>query len=98
LGRKAAEESRDEIIQAHITSGDQELLLLTKAGKAIRFSEEQVRQVGRSARGVRGVRLGRGDQVIGAELVRPDMTLLTMTALGFRRSCARAQSRRRVRE
>jgi len=76
-------EKGDEVIQAHITDGKQELLLPTKQGKAIHFLENQVREVGRSARGVKGVNLGKGDEVIGCELVRPDTTMLTMTSLGF---------------
>ncbi|MDP3703477.1 MAG: DNA gyrase subunit A [Candidatus Omnitrophota bacterium] len=76
-------EKDDAVMQAHITDGKRELLLLTKQGKAIRFPEEQVREVGRSARGVRGIGLGKGDEVVGAELVRQDATLLTVTELGF---------------
>jgi len=76
-------EKDDAVMQAHITDGTRELLLLTKQGKAIRFLEEQVREVGRSARGVRGIGLGKGDEVVGAELVRQDATLLTVTELGF---------------
>jgi DNA gyrase subunit A len=59
------------------------MLISTKQGKAIRFSEEDVRQVGRSARGVRGIRLGKGDAVIAMELVQPKAELLTVTTLGF---------------
>ncbi|MBI4322764.1 MAG: DNA gyrase subunit A [Candidatus Omnitrophica bacterium] len=76
-------EKGDEVMQAHITDGKRELLLLTRQGKAIRFPEEQVREVGRSARGVRGINLGKSDAVVGAELVRQDATLLTVTELGF---------------
>jgi len=76
-------EQGDEVIQAHITNGKHELLLLTKRGQAIRFPEEQVREVGRSARGVRGISLGKGDQVLGCELVKADAALLTVTSLGF---------------
>ena len=76
-------EKGDEVMQAHITDGARELLLLTRQGKAIRFPEEQVREVGRSARGVRGIRLGKGDEAIGCEMVREDASLLTVTGLGF---------------
>ena len=73
----------DSLIEAAITDGKQELLLLTRQGKAIRFSEQQVREVGRSARGVKGMTLGPKDRVIGMTLVRKEATLLTVTALGF---------------
>jgi len=73
----------DELIEAEITDGTRELVLITKQGKAIRFPEAQVREVGRSARGVRGVRLGKGDDVMAMALVRPKADLLTVTTLGF---------------
>ncbi len=76
-------EKGDELIEAALTDGQQELLLFTKLGKAIRFPEEQAREVGRSARGVRGIRLGKGDEVIAMQVVRPKAELLTVTSLGF---------------
>jgi DNA gyrase subunit A len=76
-------EPGDALIEAEVTDGEQELLLVTRQGKAIRFPEAQTREVGRSARGVRGIRLGKGDQVIAMALVRPKAELLTVTAQGF---------------
>jgi DNA gyrase subunit A len=76
-------EKGDELIEAEITDGKQQLLLATRQGKAIRFSEQQAREVGRGARGVRGMRLGKGDDVISMVLVRPKGWLLTVTQLGF---------------
>ncbi|MBI4597178.1 MAG: DNA gyrase subunit A [Candidatus Omnitrophica bacterium] len=73
----------DELIEAEVTDGEREILLVTKQGKAIRFPEGQAREVGRSARGVRGIRLGKGDEVISMVVVRPKATLLTVTELGF---------------
>jgi len=73
----------DELIEAEITDGQQEVLLITRLGKAIRFPEEQARNVGRSARGVRGIRLGKSDEVIAMGLVREGASLITITALGF---------------
>ena len=73
----------DALIEALVTDGNQELLLLTKQGKAIRFAEQQVRETGRSARGVKGITLGPKDRVIDLTIVRPDATVLTVTALGF---------------
>jgi DNA gyrase subunit A len=60
-----------------------ELLLLTRHGKAIRFPESQVREMGRGAGGVRGIRLDKDDHVVGVELVDKGATLLTVTSLGF---------------
>ncbi len=58
----------DELIDVLVTSGDEDVFLFTKYGQAIRFSEEDVRGMGRNARGVRGMKLRDGDQVISAAL------------------------------
>ncbi|HEX9779685.1 MAG TPA: DNA gyrase subunit A [bacterium] len=76
-------ESGDELIEVIVTDGERELLLLTRQGKAIRFPEAQVRETGRSARGVRGVRLEKNDGVIAMAVVQPKADLVTVTALGF---------------
>lgn len=73
----------DALIEAKITDGEREALLITKQGKAIRFPEAQARDVGRSARGVRGIRLGKGDEVIAMVIAQPKAELLTVTTLGF---------------
>ncbi len=73
----------DELIGVALTDGKQEIFLATQEGKAIRFSEDNVRDMGRAARGVRGIRLGKKDKVIAMEIVKKDATLLTVTALGF---------------
>ena len=87
----------DALIEATVTDGKSEVILLTKQGKSIRFPEEQVREVGRSARGVRGIRLGKGDEVIAMVLAKAKGELLTVTALGFGKSTSideyRVQSR-----
>ncbi|MBI4341593.1 MAG: DNA gyrase subunit A, partial [Candidatus Omnitrophica bacterium] len=76
-------EKGDELIEAEITDGKREILLITRQGKAIRFPEEQARQVGRSARGVRGIRLDKKDEVVSMQVVQPKAELLTVTSLGF---------------
>jgi DNA gyrase subunit A len=73
----------DELIEALITNGSQELLLVTRNGKAIRFAEEQVRGTGRSSRGVRGIRLESKDIVIAMALVQPGGEILTITQQGY---------------
>jgi len=73
----------DELIGVKLTEGNQELLIGTQDGKAIRFSEEKVRDMGRSARGVRGISLDKKDKVIDMILAEKDATVLTVTELGF---------------
>ena len=76
-------EKGDELIGVEMTDGSQEIFLATHEGKAIRFSEEDVRNMGRGAKGVRGIRLGKKDKVIAMQIVKKDATLLTVTSLGF---------------
>lgn len=73
----------DELMAVKLTSGKDELIIGTKQGMAIRFSEEQVRSMGRTARGVRGITMAQHDQLIGLELVESGKYLLVVTANGF---------------
>ncbi len=75
----------DKLIATEITDGHQHLMLGTKSGLVIRFKEEDVRSVGRSARGVRGISLLKGDEVIGMQTLASDAksTILTVTENGF---------------
>lgn len=74
----------DRLIEAAITDGSQEIVLATKGGQAIRFSEGDVRNMGRSARGVRGITLEGGDEVVGMVAVQSEnSTLLTVCANGY---------------
>jgi len=73
----------DELIKACLTSGEDEIFLATKAGIAIRFKEQDVRPMGRTAQGVRGVTLSEGDEVVWMEPVREGQTILTVTEKGF---------------
>jgi DNA gyrase subunit A len=61
----------DELIAVRLTGGQDEIFLATKQGMAIRFGEEEVRPIGRAGRGVIGVALEAGDEVVAAEVVRP---------------------------
>ncbi len=65
----------DELIDAKLTSGKAQIILAARGGKAIRFEEEKVRAIGRTAAGVRGMNLDDGDQVIGMLTVEPDQKL-----------------------
>jgi DNA gyrase subunit A len=76
-------EGGDEVMAARRTDGQREMLLSTKAGMIIRFSEEEVRPMGRSAAGVRGIDVEDGDQVIAAEVVQDGAMVLTVTARGY---------------
>ncbi|MCX5702695.1 MAG: DNA gyrase subunit A [Candidatus Omnitrophica bacterium] len=73
----------DELIGVELTDGKQELLIGTRQGKAIRFLESKVRDMGRQAGGVRAISLAKKDEVIGMVLAQRDTTVLTVTELGF---------------
>ncbi len=73
----------DELIKVMLTDGSKEVMLATREGKAIRFSETDVRSTGRTAAGVSGIDLADGDYVVGAEVVEAGKDLLTVTENGF---------------
>jgi DNA gyrase subunit A len=76
-------EKGDALIGVEMTDGKQELLIGTRQGKAIRFSEEKVRNMGRGAKGVRAVSLGKKDEVIDLVVAQKGKEILTVTSLGF---------------
>ncbi|MBU1700256.1 MAG: DNA gyrase subunit A [Candidatus Eisenbacteria bacterium] len=78
-------EPGDEVISAVLTEGDTEVILTTKYGKANRFSEQQVRTMGRTAAGVRGVRFAReDDETVAMVVLRPEVeSLLLVTEEGY---------------
>lgn len=73
----------DELIGVRLTRGEGEIILGTRKGLAIRFKEEEVRPMGRTASGVKGIDLAPDDVVIGADEVSPDCYVLTVTRHGF---------------
>ena len=73
----------DVLIGVKPTDGESSLMLGTKSGMAIAFSEEDVRAMGRSARGVKGISLREGDEVVGMDLLRRNAEVLTVTEEGF---------------
>ena len=73
----------DKLIKVLLTEGDQDILLATKQGKAVHFSEEDVRPTGRVSRGVKGISLREGDEVKDAVVIEKDGTLLTITSHGY---------------
>ena len=62
----------DRLVDVRLTDGNMDMLISTKNGLAARFQEEQVRVMGRDARGVRGIRLREGDEVVGMVAISPD--------------------------
>ena len=87
----------DELIGCKISRGEDEIFLASQKGKAIRFSEKEVRATGRASKGVRGIRLSKDDKLISLELVEKNATILTVTEEGFGKrtefSAYRKQSR-----
>ncbi|MFQ6077615.1 MAG: DNA gyrase subunit A [Thermodesulfobacteriota bacterium] len=75
-------DENDELISAKLTEGNQEFLLGTKSGAAIRISEKGIRPMGRITRGVRGIAVN-GGEVVGMEIVEEGTTVLTVTENGF---------------
>jgi DNA gyrase subunit A len=73
----------DRLIDVKVTSGDDEVILASRKGKAIRFREEDCRSMGRTTEGVIGMRLRKDDVVVGMVTVRPDSTLLVVTEKGM---------------
>ncbi|MEJ2719781.1 MAG: DNA gyrase subunit A [bacterium] len=73
----------DQLIDAAITNGNQDIVLAKRGGRAIRFPETDVRITGRMSMGVRGVHLDEGDEVVGMVVVEKEATLLTVTENGF---------------
>lgn len=73
----------DEIVTTLLTGDDDKVFLATRDGKTIQFSVEDVRPMGRTATGVRGIMLERDDVVVSAEVVEEDSPLLAVTSLGY---------------
>jgi DNA gyrase subunit A len=77
-------EENDSLIGCAISSGKNDVVMATKQGKAIRFNEEEIRPMGRSARGVTGIRFGEeDDHVIGLEVIDAESTILTVCENGY---------------
>ncbi len=73
----------DELIAANVTHGEQDIFLGTRDGLSIRFKEKDIREMGRMAQGVRGIRLSPVDWVVGVEVLSREGTILTVTENGF---------------
>lgn len=79
-------DANDELVWSKITNGENDILIITKDGKAIRFREEDVRPLGRPATGVRGIKIDDTDKVIGMDViekgVKPDLLTIMENGLG----------------
>ncbi|HSX27155.1 MAG TPA: DNA gyrase subunit A, partial [Patescibacteria group bacterium] len=73
----------DELKWIRMTTGDNEVVISTKQGQAIRFHEKDARPMGRVSRGVRGIRLRTGDQVIGMDLVEEGSSIFVISEFGY---------------
>jgi DNA gyrase subunit A len=86
-------EDDDSLIEAVLTSGQDGVLLATREGMSIRFSEEDVRPMGRAAYGVKGIELETGDEVVAMEVVAEAGVLLSVTANGYGKRTEMAEYR-----
>ena len=73
----------DELVFVKHTTGENDIVIATHEGKAVRFKETDARVMGRAARGVRGIKLREGDYVVGAAIVDETKHLITLTEKGF---------------
>ena len=76
-------EAGDVLGWVRVTTGEEDIILVTEQGQALRYHERQVRPMGRPAAGVRAIRLRQGDRVTSMDVVEPKGELLVVTALGF---------------
>ena len=84
----------DELIDAKITNGSREIIIATRQGQAVRFNEDNVRPMGRAAKGVRAVNLKKdNDWVVGSVVSEDDETLLSITEKGYGKKTAVSEYR-----
>jgi len=77
-------EKGDELIAARLTDGERDIILSSRGGKAVRFKESEARPMGRATRGVKGMTLGKGDQLISLDVISgPHASLLSATESGY---------------
>ena len=76
-------EAADALVAAQLASSKDHAVLVTAAGQALRFPVSQLRSASRQSGGVRGIRLAKGDRVVGMEIARPDQELLVVSSKGY---------------
>ncbi|OPX41467.1 MAG: DNA gyrase subunit A [Desulfobacteraceae bacterium 4484_190.3] len=87
----------DDLISVKLTDGTQDVFLGTKTGKAIRFNETVVRNSGRTARGVTGIRMGKEDEVVGMEILGDGNSIVTISENGYGKRTEVPEYRRQAR-
>ncbi|MCL0081062.1 DNA gyrase subunit A [Peptococcaceae bacterium] len=90
-------DANDYLVNVLLTNGQKEIILGTKRGKAIRFSEADVRTSGRVSRGVKGITLATDDLVVGMDKIRPGGYMLVVTSNGFGKRTKVAEYRKQTR-
>ncbi|NLA73667.1 MAG: DNA gyrase subunit A, partial [Clostridiales bacterium] len=90
-------DDEDELAWVKLTDGDNDLLVATKKGMSIRFSEKDCRPIGRTARGVKAITLAQGDEVVGMSVLREGGKILTVSETGFGRRSDESDYRRQSR-
>ncbi len=80
-------EEGDELVDVRLVKPDEDVLMITKNGRAMRFAATDVRRMGRTATGVRGIRLREGDCVVSFDVVTDSKTLFIATANGYGKRC-----------
>jgi DNA gyrase subunit A len=86
-------EDGDSLVAVRITDGSKDILLSTAQGMSIRFPEAEVRSMGRTAFGVKGITLEKNDEVVGADVVEPGTAILTVTENGYGKRTEEAEYR-----
>ena len=87
----------DELIGVKLTDGNSDIIIGTRDGMSICFNEQDVRAMGRSARGVKGINLKNDDQVIGMDNIRENCEVLTVTENGYGKRTATSEYRTQIR-
>jgi len=80
-------EDGDELVEVRLVNPNDDVLMLTRNGRAMRFAATDVRRMGRTATGVRGIRLREGDRVVSFDVVDDEKTLFIATANGYGKRC-----------
>ncbi|MBP2078586.1 DNA gyrase subunit A [Oceanobacillus polygoni] len=83
----------DELISVRLTDGNKDMMIATKNGYLIRFEETQIREMGRTAAGVKGISLRGDDEVVSMEIIEPDSKILHVTSKGFGKQTPEAEYR-----
>lgn len=73
----------DQLISVQLTGGEDEIIMASREGKCIRFSEKDVRPMGRDTQGVKSINLGEDDKLVDMAVIKPDCEIITITENGY---------------